>query len=56
MGRSSAEVKRDLLKLQDTLNELLEVRGALIFVDLQYFADKSKDLKQELRIAEAREN
>ena len=53
--KTTAEVSNEIVELQKDLKQLLEVEGSLIYVDLDYFADTLRDLKQELRLAKARE-
>lgn len=54
--RSSVEILEELQDYQDSLRDALALESALLILDLQFFADRAKDLKQELRIAQARES
>ena len=54
--RTKAEVMNELEEIGDSLAELMKMEGAVYVVDLQFFANKVKDLKHELRTVEAVEN
>lgn len=54
--RKSAEIYADLEELQKVLKQACSMDGAIYALDLQYFADRQHDLKQELRIALSVEN
>lgn len=54
--RKSAEIFKELEELQDLLKQACSMDGSIFALDLQYFADRQHDLKQELRIAMATEN
>ena len=54
--RSSEEILEELQDYQDSLKGALALDSAILILDLQFFADRTKDLKQELRIAQARES
>ena len=54
--RSSAEIYAELEELQKLLKQACSMDGAIYALDLQYFADRQHDLKQELRIALSVEN
>lgn len=56
MVRTSAEILEELQDYQDSLRDALELDSAVLILDLQFFADRVKDLKQELRTAQAVEN
>ena len=54
--RQSAEIYKELEELQEILKSACSMDGAIYALDLQYFADRQHDLKQELRIALSIEN
>lgn len=54
--RKSTEIYKDLEELQKILKQACSMDGAIYALDLQYFADKQHDLKQELRIVLSVEN
>lgn len=56
MARTSNEILAEISEHEQSLKGILSQEGLIILIDLQYYADKMKDLKQELRIAQAREN
>lgn len=54
--RSSEEILEELQDYQDSLKGALALDSAILILDLQFFADRVKDLKQELRTAQAVES
>lgn len=54
--RKSTEIYKELEELQEILKKACSMDGAIYALDLQFFADRQHDLKQELRIALSVEN
>ena len=54
--RDSKTIYDDIEEHREALINLLERPHALLFIDLQYIAGEVEDLKQELRMAKARES
>ena len=55
MSRRPAEIEQELEALQESLKSLMEREGAIYLIDFKYFSQIIGDLKQELRIARAKE-
>ena len=55
MTRPSTEIMADLEDYQDILHEAMKLKGAIYCFDLDFVASQVRDLKQELRIAQASE-
>ena len=55
MARPSTEIMADLGGYQKILYEAMKLKGAIYCFDLDFVASQVRDLKQELRIAQASE-
>ena len=54
MARTEKELLNELYDLEELLRQALQTEGALLFLDLQFIASRSADIKKELRLAYAR--
>lgn len=53
MARPEAEILEELDNLEELLRQQLKTRGSLLFIDLEFIAGMTRDLKAELRISRA---
>ena len=56
MARKVTDIMDEISEYEASLKRVLEEEGLILVIDLQFYADRMKDLKQELRIAQAIEN
>ena len=56
MARKVTDIMDEVSEYEASLKRMLEEEGLILVIDLQFYADRMKDLKQELRIAQAIEN